>query len=173
LCRYYQDLLGLQRHLGGWGRSTGMVGDNAPMEEWPEIAELAGRLVPAPAPIDEQTLETLYGQLCDGRPINARPAALPRDFVQQLEEADDSDRFYALVQQANERPCTLATILAVGWRYKVRHTYPLCRELMSGGRPWDAAFEVLAAHVLERSSLLQQSMEAAYVQQVFAHWRDR
>jgi hypothetical protein len=44
---------------------------------------------------------------------------------------------------------------------------------MGGNLPWEAAFEPLAAHVLERSSLMQQSMEAAYVQQVFAHWRDR
>ena len=68
----------------------------------------------------------------------------------------------------------MATILAVGWRYKLRRTYPLCRELMSGDRSWEAAFEAMAAHVLERSSLLQQSMEAAYVQQVHAaHGSDR
>jgi hypothetical protein len=111
--------------------------------------------------------------LSDGRPINAHPPRLPDDFEHQLAQSHDAERFYATLRHADESPCSLATILAVGWRYKILKTYPLCNELMSGESTWRNALDALSGHVLERCSLLQQSIEGAYVQQVFSRWRDQ
>ncbi|MDB5076580.1 MAG: hypothetical protein JWO42_2759 [Chloroflexi bacterium] len=173
VAEYFDAILATQAVLA---RVWGVTRVDAPLPvtaaEWEDVdqflkAELRDPLLPTP---DEA--EALFELLCDGRPINAMPPKLPDDFGERLDASVDAERFYDVLQYANERPCSLATILTVGWRYKVRRSYGLCNELMSGGTSWRAAIDALSGHVLERCSLLQQSIEAAYVQQVFSRWRD-
>lgn len=173
LAAFYADLLATQARLrASWGRAERHA-EVAATGTAPELGEFARVGIPSPVLPSPETIEALYQHLLDGRPINAAPPMLPDDFSALLSGGTDPERFYELLPHADERPCSLATILAVGWRYKVRHSYALCATLMSGDRPWAAALDILTAHVLERCALLQQSMEASYVQQVFSRWRDR
>jgi hypothetical protein len=173
LADYYAGLLEAQAALhAGWGRvqrQTPDAGGAAP----PELSELSRVGIPEPLLPSSEQVEALVEQLRDGRPINAAPPDLPDDFTDQLAGGADPERFYALLPHADERPSSLAAILAAGWRYKVRYSYQLCATVMDGTMPWQAALDTLTSHVLERCALLQQSIEAAYVQQVFARWRDR
>jgi hypothetical protein len=172
---YFAGLLAVQQAgRYGWGQTHVRHDDLLDLPEtFPEIAELVGTRLPLPAQPDEALLSTLCTLLEDGRPINAAPPRLPHDFARSLANGADADRFYAVVAQVGEQPSSLAAILEAGWRYKLRRSYPLCRELLGGADRWDTGFDNFAGHVLERSALLAQSMEAAYVQQVFARWRDR
>jgi hypothetical protein len=173
LAGYCTGLLAAQASLGaGWGRSERPAEDEKGTGP-PELGEFARAGIPEPLLPTPETVEALYAQLLDGRPINAAPPTLADDFAAQLAGGADPERFYSLLPHVDERPCSLATILAAGWRYKVRHTYELCAMAMSAAKPWREALDILTAHVLERCALLQQSIEAAYVQQVFARWRDR
>lgn len=172
---YFDGLLALQ-YAGhyGWGHTRVQRGDRPDQQaNFPEIAELVGTRLPLPAQPDGALLSTLCALLEDGRPINAAPPELPQDFARRLADGADAERFYALVAQVGEQPNALGTILSAGWRYKVQRSYPLCRDVLAGGERWEAGLDAFAGHVLERSALLAQSMEAAYVQQVFARWRDR
>jgi hypothetical protein len=173
LAGYYAGLLEAQAALhAGWGR----VERHAPDPDGaapPELSEFARAGIPAPELPSPEQVEALVEQLRDGRPINAAPPGLPADFADQLASGADPERFYALLPHVDERPSSLAAILAAGWRYKVRYSYLLCATVMGGTMTWRAALDTLTAHVLERCALLQQSIEAAYVQQVFARWRDR
>jgi hypothetical protein len=172
LSGYYARILEYLATQGsGWGR-TEVDSLDVDLARWGELEESMGMEVPASRLPDADTIESLFANLCDGRPINAYPPQLPDGFDEQLMAGDQATSFYALLEHADERPCSLATILAVGWRYKVRRSYALCRELMSGPGQWRQCLDLLATHVLERCALLQQSIEAAYVQQVFARWRD-
>lgn len=172
LSEYYAGILDQLASRGaGWGRveSSSLDADTVP---WETLRTAISQMLPAPQLPDPETIEHLFTHLRDGRPINAYPPRLPDGFEAQLRAGDQAASFYALLEHADERPCSLATILAVGWRYKVRQTYAHCTELMAGTGQWRTCLDLLAAHVLERCALLQQSIEAAYVQQVFARWRD-
>ncbi len=172
LCGYFAGVLDqLAAQGAGWGRVEASPAD-ADRGQWEALQGVIDRMLPAPQLPDPETVERLFAQLCDGRPINAYPPRLPDEFDALLQAGDQAASFYALLEHADERPCSLATILAVGWRYKVRRTYARCTELMVGPGQWRECLDLLAAHVLERCALLQQSIEAAYVQQVFARWRD-
>jgi hypothetical protein len=174
VAEYFDEMLAAQNSIRTrWGLTRGDGQLPVTTAEWAHVdqflkAELRDPELPTP---DEA--EALFYLLCDSRPINAMPPVLPDDFEQRLDEGVDAERFYKVLQHANERPCSLATILAVGWRYKIRRSYGLCTELMAGEMSWRASMETLTSHVLERCSLLQQSIEAAYVQQVFSRWRDK
>ena len=102
MCRYYQNLLVLQRRLGGWGGNTGSVDDQTALEEWPEVEQPAESIVPAPDALSTGRRWRRYtaNSVMDGR--LTRGAALPPEFERRLEEAVDSERFYALVRQVNE-----------------------------------------------------------------------
>ena len=129
-------------------------------------------LLPGPTVGTDHEIEILSGALADGRPINARPFAVPDSFSTELDAAVDADRFYAAIERVGERPCSLATMLAAGWRYKLRRTYPLCDALMRSELPWRDAIGELAAHVQQRCELLQQSVEAAHVQEALSRGRN-
>ena len=44
---------------------------------------------------------------------------------------------------------------------------------MQSSLPWREVLDALGSHVQQRCGLLQQSIEAAYVQQVFTRWKDQ
>lgn len=157
----------------GWGRkgATHRVPEDEALLG--DAAAWAAARLPAPSLASSEELDLLVSALDDGRPINAYPPDLGADFAQRLAAMGDADAFYALVGRANERPCSLAAILAAGWRYKLQRTHALCRELVLAETPWERLVDTMAGHVLERWALLAQSMEAAYVQQVFAREHHR
>ena len=128
--------------------------------------------IPLPDLPTEEDIGELVRLLADGRPINALAPELPADFAERLDAGIDAPRFYAVLGDAGERPCSLAAILAGGLRYKLRHSLPLCGALMASAASWSNALTPYAAHVHERSALLLQSIEAAYVQQMFSARRD-
>jgi hypothetical protein len=174
LTGFFTDILDTQSTLrSAWGIPPQSPAPTARSIDWSDVDAFLGAEVPDPVLPSIEEAETLYELLCDGRPINARPPALPCDFEQLLADGLDAVEFYKLLPVADERPCSLATILSVGWQYKVRRTYPLCAELMSADASWRDAIDGLASHVLERCGLLQQSIEAAYVQEIFSGLGDR
>jgi hypothetical protein len=169
LTGFFTDILETQSTLqSAWGIRPPSPARTARSIDWSDVDAFIGAEVPDPVLPSIEEAETLYELLSDGRPINARPPALPGAFEQRLTDAVDAAEFYKLLPVADERPCSLATILVVGWQYKVRRTHPLCAELMSATSSWRDAIDALASHVLERCGLLQQSIEAAYVQQIFS-----
>jgi hypothetical protein len=170
---FYETMLAAQSELGSsWGILRGEEPLPASRTEWEDVGQFLDAELPRPQIPEAAERDALLTLLCDGRPINARPSVLPSDFERQLEAVNDADGLYNLLEVADERACSLSTILGVGWRYKIVRTYTLCSELMSGEGSWKSALDTLAAHVLERCGLLQQSIEASYVQQVFSRWRD-
>ncbi|HVC81728.1 MAG TPA: hypothetical protein VNL35_14645 [Chloroflexota bacterium] len=156
-----------------WGRQDRDAEDQEALRDWSVLDDFVAAGLPAPQLPTAEDVERLVALLADGRPINALPPLLPSNFGTRLEEGADADRFYSVLAHAGERPCSLATILAGGWQYKMRHSLPLCATLMAADRAWNDALEPYAAHVHERSALLQQSIEGAYVQQVFTRWKDQ
>ncbi|MGH2343605.1 MAG: hypothetical protein ACRDG4_00145, partial [Chloroflexota bacterium] len=136
------------------------------------LDDFLGADIPAPALPSEPDVTKLVRLLVDGRPINALPPDLPEDFAGRLDAAADASRFYAVLGEADERPCSLAAMLTAGLHYKLRYSLPLCGSLMAGSAPWRDALDPYAAHVHERSALLLQSIEAAYVRQMFSDRRD-
>jgi hypothetical protein len=174
LTEYFRRRLHEQRALGSaWGRQDRDTDDQEALRDWSVLDDFVAAGLPAPDLPAAEDVERLVALLADGRPINALPPRLPSDFGARLDEGADADRFYSVLAHAGERPCSLATILAGGWHYKMRHSLPLCATLMGGNRAWRDALEPYAAHVHERSALLQQSIEGAYVQQVFTRWKDQ
>ncbi len=139
---------------------------------WQGACQQVAMLLQAPLVAPDEEIDALVSLLDDGRPINARPRSLPDDFITRLDACEDAEQFYAAVQHVGEQPCSLASILAAGWRYKLLRTYPACDELMQSSLPWPDAIDGLAAHVRRRCDLLQQSVEAAHVQHVLTRWRD-
>ncbi|HVA92221.1 MAG TPA: hypothetical protein VNL71_20540 [Chloroflexota bacterium] len=174
LTDYFQGRLHEQRALGSvWGRQDREDADPEAMPEGSVLDDFVAAGLPAPELPTAEDVEHLVALLADGRPINALPPKLPADFGARLDDGADADRFYSVLAHAGERPCSLATILAGGWHYKMRHSLSLCAALMGGERAWRDALDPYAAHVHERSALLQQSIEGAYVQQVFTRWKDQ
>lgn len=170
----FQRCLREQRALGSaWGRPVYGQEDRDGVGEWAALDDFLGAGLPAPTLPGAEDVEHLVTMLGDGRPINALPPRLPRDFAARLEAGAEAEGFYAVLGDAAERPCSLATILIGGWHYKLRESLTLCANLMGSDRPWSQALEPYAAHVHERSALLQQSIEAAYVQQVFTRGKDQ
>jgi len=122
------------------------------------------------APTATET-QALLAKLVAGTPINAIDPPVPDDFLACLERVDTPDAFYALIGPLGERPAALAAILGVGWLYKVRYSYPLFGQVLREQGGAGDIGRVLAAyrpHMLERNSLLAQSIEAAHVQGIFA-----
>jgi hypothetical protein len=156
-----------------WGMSPRSAPFPTDAVDWSDVDAFLGAELPDPVLPSAEEAEALFDLLSDRRPINARPPALPADFEERLGSGADAEAFYAVVPFADERPCSLATILNVGWQYKLRRTYALCNELMTADHSWPEAMDALTAHVLERCALLQQSIEAAYVQQMFSRLGDR
>jgi len=118
-------------------------------------------------PTAEETV-ALLDKLVAGTPINAIDPPVPDDFLDCLEGVDTPDAFYTLIGPLGERPASLAAILGVGWLYKAWYSYPLFGRLV---KEYGDIGRVLAAyrpHLLERNSLLAQSIEAAHVQGIFA-----
>jgi hypothetical protein len=164
---FFETLNGLSNMGAAWGSTRQPSAVAAGPSDWADVDSFLGTAIPEPVLPRSAEAEALYNLLADGRPINARPPDLPIDFAERLGNDGDAAAFYELLPAADERPCSLATILQVGWHYKVRRTYPLCATLMSTDGPWRHAIDALTGHVLERCGMLQQSIEAAYVQQVF------
>jgi hypothetical protein len=173
LVAFFTGLVNRRKDLHGeWGRVLSHAVDTDAARFQEEATRLAGELVPAAAIPDVATMQALCAKLVDGQPINALPLHLHQSFAVDLAAAAESDHFYEAIRGAGEQPATLALILGAGWRYKLGATYPLCRTLMVAPTGWHQAQEQLSAHVLERSSLLQQSIEAAHIHQSFARWRE-
>ncbi len=166
----YQSLLQVQGSGDGWAISHDHP--SGPLETVFLDDYFLSADIPPPALPTEGDITELVRLLADGRPINALPPELPADFAARLDAGVDASGFYAVLGDAGERPCSLAAILAGGLRYKLRHSLPLCDSFMESGARWEDALNPYAAHVEERSALLLQSIEAAYVQQMFSIRRD-
>ena len=170
---FFHGLLAAQSALhGSWGKTAAWQLDSSAVQLRQAARDCAERLVGSPLQTEPEVVTLLQQLLADGVPINAMPPRLRAGFAEQLSAADTSSAFYTAIDSAAEQPASLAAIMATGWRYKIEVTYPLCRDAMAGAQPWTAARDALAGHVLERSSLLQQSIEAAHIHQTFARWRD-
>jgi hypothetical protein len=170
----YQRLLQVQRSVGTEEspRQPGREGPTGSQEKVFLDDFFLSADIPPPALPTEEDVTELVRLLADGRPINALAPELPADFAARLDAGTDASGFYAVLSDAGERPCSLAAILAGGLRYKLHHSLALCDSLMASGAAWDDALYPYAAHVDERSTLLLQSIEAAYVQQMFSIRRD-
>jgi hypothetical protein len=170
---FFHGLLAVQSALhSSWGKSATWQLDSSAVDLRQSARDCAERLVGSPQPAEPAIVAHLQQLLADGVPINAMPLQLKTGFAEQLSAAGTSASFYTAIEGAAEQPASLAAILATGWRYKIEATYPLCRDTMAGAQAWTTARDALAGHVLERSSLLQQSIEAAHIHQTFARWRD-
>lgn len=123
---------------------------------------------PLPSPSEAAAL---LAKLAAGVPINAVDPPLPPDFVQRLDAVDDPAGLYDLLEPLGERPATLPAILGVGWLYKVRYSYPYFREALRSGPTLRAALDAYRPHMIERTELLLQSIEAAHVQGIFLRGR--
>jgi len=121
-------------------------------------------------PTVEETA-VLLDKLVAGTPINAIDPPVPADFLERLEGVDNPDDFYALIGPLGERPASLATILGVGWLYKVRYSYPLFGQLIEEHADVARILAAYRPHLLERTDLLAQSIEAAHVQGIFMRGR--
>jgi hypothetical protein len=174
LTGYFRARLREQQALGSaWGRADYGQDDQDGVKEWAALDDFLGAGLPAPDLPSAEDVERFVALLRDGRPINALPPKLPSDFAARLDAGAEAEGFYAVLGDAAERPSSLAAILAGGWRYKMLDSLALCAALMGSDRSWPEALEPFAAHARERSALLQQSIEAAYVQQVFTRWKDQ
>ena len=124
-------------------------------------------------PVGAQTAD-LFAKLDAGTPINAISATVPSTFATDLDACTEPTGFYALLGGVAEQPASLATILSVGWLFKAQRSYALFRELLRDSADSDGAvreaFAAYGAHAEARNLLLQQSLEAAYVHQIFAKW---
>jgi hypothetical protein len=155
----------------GSGQAPGLVDPADPLESG-ALNDFLGADIPAPALPTAPDVVELVRLLADGRPINALAPDLPADFAARLDAGADAPRFYAVLDEANERPCSLSTILTAGLHYKLRYSVPLGESLMASSASWTDALDPFAAHVHERSALLLQSIEAAYVRQMFSRRQD-
>ena len=166
LASFYAHLLHQQ------GGLLGRQHDLADTALQPETMDLSA-LPRLALPVGDQTAD-LFAKLDAGTPINAISATVPPSFGADLDACTEPTGFYALLGGVAEQPASLATILSMGWLFKAQRSYALFRDLLrdsadSGG----AVLEALAAygaHVGARNLLLQQSLEAAYVHQIFAKW---
>jgi hypothetical protein len=137
----------------------------------PEGADVRPAAFPAsPLPSPDEAA-TLLAKLATGVPINAIDPPLPPDFLQRLGAVNDPAGLYDLLEPLGERPATLPAILGVGWLYKVRYSYPCFREALHSGPTLRAALDAYRPHMIERSELLLQSIEAAHVQGIFLRGR--
>ncbi len=145
-----------------------------PMPSVPPDAASDPHTVPAPTLPSGREASDLFAKLDDGIPINALGATLSPSLPADLAACVDPASFYILLGQVAEQPASLATILTIGWLYKAQRSYALFRDLVhQSGDSRDSGGELLAAygaHAATRNVLLQQSIEAAYVHQIFAKW---
>lgn len=126
-----------------------------------------GRPWPGPLLPTADEAEALLGKLAAGIPINAIDPPVPAEFLSHLDAVDGAESLYALISPLGERPASLATILGVGWLYKVRYSYPLFRHLLRTHGSLGAALAAYRPHMIERDELLLQSIEASHVQGIF------
>lgn len=157
------------RLLGQRDRLLGLNGMAPPETRRPDGTALPEPLLPTAA-----ETSVLLDKLAAGTPINAIEPPLPSDFVQRLDGVRDAAGFYELIGPLGEQPASLATILGVGWLFKIRYSYPLFAACLRDAGAMGSFSEVLAAyrpHMLERNDLLLQSIEAAHVQGIFLRGR--
>ena len=105
LLDYFGSAIASQRGIGsGWGMPAAAEEVQIDDQIWAGVREHLAALLPEPTLAPAEEIDALVECLSDGRPINARPKALPDDFTERLDACVDAEQFYAAIGVVGEQP---------------------------------------------------------------------